>query len=346
MKKILVVGAFGYDNNQLDGQTVKTRSVYELLEKRSQGKVSYIDTLSLRRKPYLLFALIYRLLTCNTLIVLPALNNLTYLFPAFYYLSKIFKYEIVHICIGGWQIEYFWGLGNYRRHLTLLRMTKKIKAFLPEMDSVNEYFVKNCGFTNTEVLYNFRAFNRPPQTISNEEGLRLVFMARIHRMKGYDVIFNSIDYLRQNCPGCKVDFYGWINPEDETDFLNKIEAFSDVAEFKGTLTPDVIHQTLAQYDVLLLPTKFYTEGFPGSILDAYIAGIPVVVSEWKHSREFVKDGDTGIIVPFEDNQNAFNAAILSLCNDRNKLNEMKQKAYMEANKYSEDTAWSILERYI
>ena len=31
MNKVLVIGAFGYENNQLDGQTIKTRNVYNLL---------------------------------------------------------------------------------------------------------------------------------------------------------------------------------------------------------------------------------------------------------------------------------------------------------------------------
>ena len=30
MKNIFIIGAFGYSNNQLDGQTIKTRNVYDL----------------------------------------------------------------------------------------------------------------------------------------------------------------------------------------------------------------------------------------------------------------------------------------------------------------------------
>ena len=82
---------------------------------------------------------------------------------------------------------------------------------------------------------------------------------------------------------------------------------------------------LINYDVMLLPTEIYTEGFPGSILDAYIAGIPVIATEWKHSHEFIDDKFTGFIVPFGDCQNEFNDKILTLYNDRELLLQMKQK---------------------
>lgn len=346
MKKVLVVGAFGYENNQLDGQTIKTRNVYALLLKKHEGKHSYIDTLSLRKKPWLGFVMLYKLISCNTLIILPCLNNLTVLFPVFYYMSRIFRFDIISICIGGWQVEYFLGTEKFRRHLWQMNMSKKIKAFLPEMTRVNDDLINQCGFTNTEVFPNFRKLNRSTQVITNMRGLRLVFMARVNRMKGYDVIFDSLHFIRENCPDSTVDFYGGVASEDKDDFMSKVEANCDIVSYKGLLAPDVIHDTLKNYDVMLLPTKYYTEGFPGSILDAFISGIPVIVTEWKHSHEFVSDGNTGIIVPFENNQVDFNNAILNLYKDRHKLNLMKIAAYNEANKYSEEAAWNVIKKYL
>ena len=45
MKRILVLGYFGYLTNQLDGQTVKTRDVYRLVKEQSKDySVDYFDT--------------------------------------------------------------------------------------------------------------------------------------------------------------------------------------------------------------------------------------------------------------------------------------------------------------
>ena len=346
MKKILIIGAFGYSNNQLDGQTIKTRSVYQLIEERYKGKQTYIDTLELKKKPWIGFRLLYQLITCNTLIILPAPNNLTILFPICYYMSKLCGFDIVSICIGGWQVEYFMGNEKFGSHPKQMELSKKIKAFLPEMRKVNADLIKQCGFTNSEVFPNFRRFTRSEQKIINEKGLRLVFMARINKLKGYDVIFDSLEFIRKNCPNTTVDFYGWTNDEDKDDFLSKVEANKDVVKYKGLLSPENIHSILSNYDVMLLPTKYYTEGFPGTVLDSYIAGIPVIVTEWKHSHEFVSDGVTGIIVPFDNNQDAFNEAILKLYKDRGMLIHMKYAAYKEADKYSENAAWNVLQKYL
>ena len=97
---------------------------------------------------------------------------------------------------------------------------------------------------------------------------------------------------------------------------------------------------------MVLPTSHYTEGFPGTVLDAFIAGIPVIVTEWEYSREFVDDGITGFVVPFENGQDQLNEKVKLLYNDRALLNEMKINAKAEREKYSEDSAWRVIEKYI
>lgn len=43
--KIFICGNFGYKNNQIDGQTVKTRQLKGvLIKKLSESNVAYVDT--------------------------------------------------------------------------------------------------------------------------------------------------------------------------------------------------------------------------------------------------------------------------------------------------------------
>ena len=345
MSKVFVLGAFGYTTNQLDGQTIKTRNVYDLLKERYAGKVSKNDTLEIRRKPWLLFSLFANLISCKTLVLLPCLNNMTYLFPVVYFLSKIFKYEIVSICIGGWQVEYFLGDELYKAHPKQLRYNKKIKAFLPEMEKVDKDIKELFDFTNSEVFPNFRKFQLKEINILSGEKFRMVFMARVNKKKGYPTIFELLSRLEAQGIDYSMTFYGQLAEEDKEDFMSSLENGKNVT-YKGPLKPEDIHSTLSNYDVLLLPTQYYTEGFPGSILDAYIAGIPVIVTEWKHSHEFVKDGETGFIVPFDNGLDEMVECVKFLNEDRNRLQQMKQRAQLEANKYSEDAAWEVLRKYL
>jgi glycosyltransferase involved in cell wall biosynthesis len=346
MNKYLIVGAFGYINNQLDGQTIKTRMIYKLISDKSGISPKYIDTIAIKRNPLIVFRFLRELWRCSTLIIIPCLNNLTYLFPIVYYLSFLLKYEIINICVGGWQVEYFMGNEKYKKHKCIMSLCKKVKVFMPELHNVDEDLKKVCSFKNTVVFPNFRFFERKEYTHHPDANLRLVYFGRINRNKGYETIIKAAELFETQHLLIKIDFYGQIEEEDKNDFLELVNSHATSVEYMGVLPFDVLYETLSTYDLLLFPTKYYTEGFPGCILDAYIAGIPVAVSEWKHSHEFVKDSETGFIIPFENNQDSFNRLIIDVYNNREQLIRMRELAKKESFNYSDEAAWSIIHPYL
>lgn len=346
MKNILVVGAFGYHNNSLDGQSIKTRNVYNLIKEKSNSRLNYFCTSFAKRRPYRIVILLWKLLWADKVVLIPCINNITYTFPLIYLIGKFVNYDIIHICIGSFHKDYFLGLNGLRAHGLQLLLSKRILAFLPETTSVNNCLVNELGFNNTEIFPNFRPIPSIPEPIHNGTGtLKLVFMARIQKKKGYDIIFEFAKYAEFNRLNLTIDFYGQIDKEESTDFLQKVEE-SSIVEYKGYLRPEQITNTLCRYDILLLPTRYYMEGFPGTILDAYIAGLPVVVTEWINSHEFVKNGETGFIVDFINPQNQFNQQIINLYYDRELLYKLKKRARKECFNYSEQHAWSILNKYL
>lgn len=171
-----------------------------------------------------------------------------------------------------------------------------------------------------------------------------MFLARINRMKGLDVVFSIAEHYYKKNSDIQIDFYGPINEEDREYFNANIDRYSFVS-YKGSLDPKNIYTTLESYDLMILPTKYYTEGFPGSILDAYISGIPVLVSNWKYASEFVSDGSNGYICDV-DNVEQFIAAIEKLRNDMQLLAKLKRNAYQSSKQYSAAAAWNILKEYL
>ena len=51
---------------------------------------------------------------------------------------------------------------------------------------------------------------------------------------------------------------------------------------------------------MLFPTFHPSEGIAGVIIDAYIAGLPVIASDWAHNPESVQDGKTGVLIATHD----------------------------------------------
>ena len=348
MKRLLVVGCFGDKTGRLDGQIVKTRDIYEMLSSRKSKDVrlDMFNTLSVRDNPILLLSLFVKLLRCNTAILIPADRNLTKFFPFLYILSKLARYEIIQLCVGGWQVDYFIGRGKWAAHPLQKKQSMKCKAFLPEIEKVNRELKSLCHFTNCEVFPNFRRNFPVISHVNSSKELRLVWLSRINKEKGYDTVFNLADRIEKEGLKITITFYGKVEEASEKEFNGLVERHQGVVKYEGQLPSEKIAKTLCDYDVMVLPTKYYTEGFPGTVLDAYISGLPVVATEWMHAREFIEEGVSGFVVPFENPQQEFDKRILEMCNDRALLSRLKQNAREKTKFYTEDRAWNVIKKYL
>jgi glycosyltransferase involved in cell wall biosynthesis len=280
----------------------------------------------------------WKILNCDKLVYLPAHNNLKYIFPFIYIICSLRGINIHYLVVGGWLADY---LKNKKLHVYLL---KKIKVIFTETDLLKKNLEENYGFKNISKFPNIRIHNFIPSFQHKIDTFKIVFMARINKMKGLETIFNLAEYLEKYFSGKRsisIDFYGPIDNNDQEFFLNELTKNRNT-QYLGTLEPDKIYNILERYDIMVLPTQYYTEGFPGSILDAYISGIPVVVTNWKHASEFVDHNETGFIVPFENGENDFINSVLKLYSDEELLKKMKYQAYQKSKEYSVESAWSII----
>ena len=241
--KILIIGYFGYETNQLDGQTVKTRNIYELFESKMsiiRGYIDFFDTQSIKYKKYNIIVLLKKILFCNKVVYLPAQNNLTYFFPILYILSKIKRFSILYIVIGGWLCEY---LENKPIHKYFL---KHIDGILTETNDLKNCLIQKYHFSNVITFPNFRIHSFVPSFIENNNVFKIIFMARITLSKGIDTMFNLADYFEKNPPKGKpiiIDFYGPIYKKDAEYFWEEINKHLNV-KYMGILEPSKYIQSL------------------------------------------------------------------------------------------------------
>ncbi len=124
-------------------------------------------------------------------------------------------------------------------------------------------------------------------------GSRVVVIAvsRLVRHKGYPELVAAM---------CDVDAELWVVGErlasDHGEDLEPVFAAAGLGPRLRRLgTRDDVPALLAAADIFALPSHF--EGLPMSIIEAMLAGLPVVSTDIRGPREQIVPGETGLLVP-------------------------------------------------
>lgn len=291
--QIGVVGHFGNGLNLLNGQTIKTKIVAAELERVfGEDDVWKIDThggLKLCLKlPLLLFLV---LLKCKNVIIMPAQNGLLVIPPLLHVLNFVFRRKIHYVVVGGWMPN----LISKRPFLT--HCLKRFNQICVETSIVKEA-LENRHFSNVKIMQNCKPLQiTPVYELKNnhDKVFRLCLFSRVMKQKGVEHAVAAVAKLscRFGKDSCCLDIYGQIE-SSETEWFDKLqESFPDNVVYKGVVPFDKSTSVLKGYTALLFPTLFFTEGVPGTIIDAYAAGLPVISSRWASFSDVVEEGKTG-----------------------------------------------------
>ena len=105
------------------------------------------------------------------------------------------------------------------------------------------------------------------------------------------------------------------------------------------------YNLLSEYSCMLFPTFWQGEGFPGVIIDAYIAGLPVISSDWNMNSELIEDGETGFLVPVQ-NAKMLADKMLDLIKNPELVMNMRINTLAKAKDYHIDSVWPLFEKII
>lgn len=146
----------------------------------------------------------------------------------------------------------------------------------------------------------------PNQSTTRQEPARLVFVGRLSREKGVDVLVEAMRQLRsrlqRNGAGWSMphlDLFGDGSQRTTLEAQVKRLALDDAISFQGQQPHARILQELQSADLLVLPS--FTEGFPKARLDAMLCGVPVVTTDVGFARAMCGEpGERGWVVPVGD----------------------------------------------
>jgi len=219
---------------------------------------------------------------------------------------------------------YYWAVGillmdYFKQGLFDASMYNKLKAVYVQSQTMVKV-LSECGIKNVVYVPNSKRIDYLPQLkLCRGNKVHFVFLSRVHPEKGCYEIIEAVKQLIDLGYKDKftVTFYGAIAPGFEESFANMISSCDNI-RYNGflNLNKSKGYDELSSYDVMLFPTYYDGEAFPGVIIDAFIAGLPVIATDWHFNKEIIDDS-VGIIIQPRNIESLVDAIKIILDNEKN-----------------------------
>lgn len=326
-----ICGHFGFGKNLLNGQTVKTKILSkELKLQLGANEIWEIDTHGMCNALLMFPRLVWALVRCKNVIILPAHRGLKLVAYWLKIWNKLFQRRLHYVVIGGWVASYL------EKHNLTASALHSFHGIYVETTTM-KHALEKMGYTNVTVLPNCKQLDILQATEFPKEyttPYRLCTFSRVTKEKG---IGDAVDVVKKiNSDFGRIvytlDIYGNIDAGQADWFADLQANFPEYISYKGCVDFDKSVETLKDYFALLFPTCYYTEGIPGTIIDAYAAGLPVISSRWENFTDVVKDNHTGYGFEFK-NWEELKTVLILAHNTPNVILDLKNNCVAEAKKY-------------
>jgi glycosyltransferase involved in cell wall biosynthesis len=203
-------------------------------------------------------------------------NDYLYIAPFMILVSKLFRKKSSLRKFAGNFDGYYTNTSNFKKKII-------------------QYVLKNSTYNFFETKYLvefFKKFNentfwfpnvREKQIVDSKKvfSKKFVFISQLYKSKGVDEILEASSMLDD---GYEIDLYGPLRDIYTEEYFSKYKA-----NYKGSLEPTKVIETLNNYDVLILASYYPAEGYPGVVIEALSLGKPVVVTDLESIKEMVDE---------------------------------------------------------
>lgn len=323
---VIFVGWVNQGRAPVDGETAKNQ--YIIAELRKYCKVTVLDFYQKRKHPWVYLQALWALVTQPhaTIVLSTSASNIYSMLKWFKKLN--IQRNVVHWVIGGILGDkvkngvFNADIIGYAKH-TLVESPLMLRQ------------LEECGVKGVMQVPNFKLIDYLPQVHTPNGTLRFVFLSRIMAGKGCNEILAAAKLLNEwgMMDRYVVDFYGKVADDYKATFEEGISRLSNV-KYQGFLDMrrKEGYDGLATYDMLLFPTYHISEGFAGIFIDAFVSGLPMIITDWAHNSQFVKEGETGLFIPVQDAKEL--AQKMKGCIEgKYDICKMKELCQIEAKKY-------------
>lgn len=338
--KIGICGHFMLSGNNCNGQAVKTMNYYqEICKKYGKDNITILDTNYFRRKPFKnCWSCIKMATTNDAIIIMPTKALLRFLSSVFNFLRKFHQCKIFYVVIGGWlpeEVDQDHNLLCQLKKLDgILVESKKMKSLL-EMKGLDRIFYSPNFSLRKPISKNLAV------ETAHQQPYKFCTFSRVTKSKGILEAIEAVREIYLTGEQVELDIYGNLDPEFKEELEEAIASSKGIVKYKGILQGDQIIPTLSEYYGMLFPTYYPGEGFPGAVVEAMMAGVPVIASDWRYNKEVIQNGVTGIVYNANSNDSLM-IGIRELIDNPDKTIKMRMASWEESRKYTPERVMKIL----
>ena len=289
----MIIGGFPGSQNKIGGETIKNLILANKLKEMGYNLKIFDTTFDWRKNKIKtsikLFWQIYTYRPSHILLSVASTGAIPFLRRVNFF-KKILRFKLLYLVIGGTIGE------KVNKNLKIKRLLNYCdKIFVETLGLKKE--LNNAGINNVIHLPNFKNFSFTPNVTKKIFlPLKIFFFSRVCREKGIELAVDAVKTIN-NESGKTVlvlDIYGPIEKGYELGFEKLLKSSKNL-KYKGIISTfkEETYNILSGYDLMIFPTYHSGEGFPGALVDSFIAGVPILASDWRYNSEIVSDGKTG-----------------------------------------------------
>lgn len=314
MNKILFVGDVNLWNPSTGG--VVRRNQYTVRKLKKQfNKVCVFDISKFKNNKALMILSLLFFFSKNNRIVFSISNKSLIIISYLSFLLK--KKKITTIISGGGELKEYLKSQKLRKILELScivyvqaqSLADEIRLITP---NINAKYLQNFKpFPNIEYKKNKELKNR----------VKLLYLSRVHKDKG---IFRAIEVCKKLNDLDKttiytLDIYGNMELNEEELIVFNDELRNNNLKYYGfiDLNSSEDFRKLIDYHFMLFLTTHPNEGFPGVLVDALIANLPVIATDWLYNKEILVKDNIALGAIIQPNAMLVENAVNSILNYKN-----------------------------
>ena len=163
-----------------------------------------------------------------------------------------------------------------------------------------------------------------------DQELVLTNIGHFNRQKAQSDLLHSFKIVVEKMSNVRLILVGWGPLEKDLKNQTKALGLENRVIFTGRLNRSQVFEVLSITDLFVLSSHW--EGFGIVTAEAMALGKPVVATNTDGSREVIRNGETGVIVPINEPE-TMAAAIVNLLENSELMLQMGQRGLKRVKKY-------------